>query len=838
MKHNLRFFTLLIALSTLLANSNAQNPPSTLDALKQFAKNSYSFNQLYPLEKVYLHLDNSSYFQSEAIWFKAYVVKAENNHFTQDSKILYVELLTDKGRVCDRRKLKIENGQCYGEFKLGNDIRTGFYEIRAYTRAMLNFGDDNIFSRIIPIYKRPLTDGDFSEKEIGNRDSHLLKEYRKNKKTKSSKKANINIDFYPEGGHLGLGMMNRVAFKATDKAGKSIDITGRVTNAEGEILTQFATAHDGMGSFDIQVTGQEEVEITYEDKTKKFDLPKALESTYTMRVNNLNQKLVGINISKSPELAPESLGLVVNCRNKPCIFNVIKVEDASLQIPISKTQLSTGVHSITLFKANGEILAERLFFVSQPQAIELKILNDSAQYKPLQEINIALALKNAQGHTTPSNLSVAIKDASSSGVGTYKEDIRSHFLLSSDLKGYIHNVNYYFEKNDISHRYALDLLMMTQGWRSYTWKQMSGVEPIKIKHPIEESLMIKGQLLKPIRDIPIANTHIKFRLSKTGHDGLNVVGKSDENGCFAFLLNDSLGIYNTWDLMLSVPRENTKDKRNRILLDRQFSPQPKVYSPYENNDIDTLVHFSTKKSKKEKRSVEDIQLIKEYELIRHKSELSLPNMVYNVYQETNDLADQGIYFGSTVGGYLEDKDAAITCDSADIYQYLEKKLVFVHSYASDIYDRHTHISDIGIEGVEKIELYLDQHSWENLAEKGLFRNSSIPEADLLLPENSNKFVIALVYTKADKSYKDVPNGMRLTYFDGYSNSKEFAKVVLHKPIIGEIDHRRTLYWNPNVTIDPNGKAQLKFYNNSSCKHILIDAQGISQDGVPLSVQNY
>jgi uncharacterized protein YfaS (alpha-2-macroglobulin family) len=44
------------------------------------------------------------------------------------------------------------------------------------------------------------------------------------------------------------------------------------------------------------------------------------------------------------------------------------------------------------------------------------------------------------------------------------------------------------------------------------------------------------------------------------------------------------------------------------------------------------------------------------------------------------------------------------------------------------------------------------------------------------------------------------------------------------------DFRRTLYWNPNVKTDKDGKATIEFYNNSSCTQMFISAEGITKDG--------
>ena len=112
--------------------------------IQRYLANLHAFNQVHPQEKVYLHLDNRSYYIGDTIWFKAYVTNATTLKFTDISRILYVELLNDKGVEMETKKLRIENGQCYGEFALKEHYFTGYYELRAYTRNMLNFGNESL----------------------------------------------------------------------------------------------------------------------------------------------------------------------------------------------------------------------------------------------------------------------------------------------------------------------------------------------------------------------------------------------------------------------------------------------------------------------------------------------------------------------------------------------------------------------------------------------------------------------------------------------------------------------------------------------------------------------
>ena len=74
---------------------------------------------------------------------------------------------------------------------------------------------------------------------------------------------------------------------------------------------------------------------------------------------------------------------------------------------------------------------------------------------------------------------------------------------------------------------------------------------------------------------------------------------------------------------------------------------------------------------------------------------------------------------------------------------------------------------------------------------------------------------------------------RITTVDGYTSPYAFyAPEYPNGPIMGDIDYRRTLYWNPNVITDSIGQASVEFYNNSITEHFNISAAGITPSGIP------
>ena len=168
-----RCILILALLMGNLAMGRAQES-TPFQSIFSYVQNVYQFSKVCPQEKVYLHFDNTAYFQGDVIWFSAYVVDA-TTQLPAPSKVLYVELLSPNGVVLRQLKLKVENGQAHGSLPLVDSsteearalrgtlaLPSGFYEVRAYTRTMLNFDEAGIFSRVFPVYETPEKEGDYS----------------------------------------------------------------------------------------------------------------------------------------------------------------------------------------------------------------------------------------------------------------------------------------------------------------------------------------------------------------------------------------------------------------------------------------------------------------------------------------------------------------------------------------------------------------------------------------------------------------------------------------------------------------------------------------------------
>ena len=361
---------LMLAFAAALVPGFAQNPGSSREKILSFFKNISEYDSKCSQEKVYLHLDNNAYFFSEKIYFKAYVVRASTLRFTDLSKVLYVELLDDDGNLVIRKNYEISEGQVSGYLPLDGLLRSGFYEVRAFTRAMLNWDGDYCFSRLIPVYETKDTLGTYSspfmkEKEY-NPDIPVPRKEPATLRSDSVQHNGLFVEFYPEGGARVEGLEQQIAYRVTDKKGLPVDADCYLYGPEGNVISTTHTEHEGMGSFILsQQSG--ECRVVFDDGTgerRDFRLPAARTSGIVALATQTADSL-NLDISATSDLEGKLVGISVTCRGAACYFDTLRLGKRQAW-GIAAHYLHYGINQVTFFDDEGRILWERLVW-KKPQ---------------------------------------------------------------------------------------------------------------------------------------------------------------------------------------------------------------------------------------------------------------------------------------------------------------------------------------------------------------------------------------------------------------------------------------------------------------------------------------
>ena len=499
-RHNQLLISLIATLVLFVGLISPAAAQARLDNIRQMLENA-------PVqEKVYLHLDNNCYFKGDTIWYKSYVVRADNLGYTDMSHILYVELLSPDGLVVERQNIIVSpDGYGDGNFALKDSLYSGYYELRAYTRWMLNFRVTEhpygrkdreyfynremardffrqfgtVYSRVVPVYERPDSAGDYAQKYIVSRP-----------KTRVDKelKENLLVNFYPEGGHLIAGTRCRVAFEVHNEEGEQIDIEGTVSQGDGSIVIPIRTTHQGRGVFTVDVPedGRLRARFSYHDKEYRFDLPKADTMGCALHLDAVGPVLTAeIALQGFPE--GRSYALAVLCRGVLKSFQPIPSSGG--RITLDTSLLPTGVNDLIVLNEDGRLLADRLFFVNhhdynmQP----VTVTGMQNEYQPFEAVNLQFQAPAAMKH-----LSISVRDGANEELTYDTGSILTDLLLSSELKGFVAYPDYYFEADDAEHRQALDLLMMVQGWRRYDFDEITSGTPLRYQP--EKYMTVEGSV--------------------------------------------------------------------------------------------------------------------------------------------------------------------------------------------------------------------------------------------------------------------------------------------------------------------------------------------------------
>lgn len=447
---------LLCMMTSMLSLTTAK--ADALDSLQTLLQTNVQVQ-----EKVYVQTDNNCYFVGDTLWYKAFVLRADNNKPTNMSKLLYVELLSPDGVVVERQRIVVSNkGVTCGQFALQDSLYSGYYEIRAYTRWMLNFNvthrdytlDDKhlfynnnmahdffrewngLYSRVLPIFSKPKKKGNYDGKYMYGRPKQEVEFVEKPK---------LKVRFYPEGGTLLEGVQNRVAFDICDNDGQALQISGSLDDG-----TKLQPTYMGRGTFLVTPNGQKAT-FRWNDKDWTFKLPKSKAEGVALVLDKGEAKWTSRGVSVA--------AYAVMCRGKLYLFERTSSTSATLSIE----KLPSGVNELMLLDADAKVLASRLFFVNHDDNVKnVSVKTDKMEYKPFEPISLEV-----KGAEPKMPFAISVRDARTDDTSYDDGNMMTEMLLCSDLKGFVASPAYYFESNDEAHRKALDNLLMVQGWRRY-----------------------------------------------------------------------------------------------------------------------------------------------------------------------------------------------------------------------------------------------------------------------------------------------------------------------------------------------------------------------------------
>ena len=810
-------------LLTLLLLSNRQDD----DPVQQVVRHLTDYVTHYWQEKVYLHFDKPYYSTGETIWFNSYLVNAVTHHPEGRSGLLYVELIDPSDQIIDTQYLKVSEGAAPGSFTLPDSLLSGNYRVRAYTRWMRNFDSDYFFTKTFPVWSVDSTAiGEMVQQESQIENKSFVYE---------DQRSLIDLQFFPEGGSLIDGLVSLVAFKAVGPDGKSLPVNGTVVNQAQQEVAIFDTHHRGMGGFILKPTYGETytARVTLHGVLLEFPLPEVQLQGYALRVSHHPQRDdVKVTVYTTPGL--KVAGGMVVAHQRGVVFAAFNVpgDPPYVLVDMPRTVFPPGICHLTFLDATRTPQCERLLFINPPQFPTADITPSAESFTTRDSVVLTIALQDSSGAASGGQTSLTVTSPTKVKYEPYAEDIRSHLLLTSDLKGFIEQPTYYLEDTSEQAYRARDFLMLTQGWRRFRWEEVLSDSIPPLAYAPEQGFTISGRLVNFYRqDKPADGTIAMMVLDQ----GAFTEGNTDAQGRFAFVDNQ---FEDSTDLVLQARRKvGKKDKLRKdvaILLDED--PSPTLSFPVRPLITPTLDRMD--------------------EYLAQRRKVNQIDSAYNFDEKTIILE------GVEVRGKKDDFNDPFS-QSGKLYGEPSNRLVMDSipgaSSALSIFEMLRRVPGVNVIGAFPNQTAIIRGMTSiNGSNEALFLLDGMPGDAELINSVSVQDVyyidvlkgaqaamygargangVIAVYTRRGSGMPSNEPRLGITNFvhPGYSPVREFyaPRYGVKKPEHVKPDIRSTLYWNPSVVVDSTGRAQVTFYTSDEVGNYEVRLEGITEQGVPV-----
>ncbi|MFT3981604.1 MAG: hypothetical protein QM687_14110 [Ferruginibacter sp.] len=783
-----KIYLLLLLLSCSIAKLSAQELYDSL---------LYELNSKYPQEKIYIHTDKTYYNPGETVWFKAYV--KSDNFSTAISTNLYAELIDEKNNVLSKKIMPIILSGAGSQFELPDSVKKSKLYIRAYTRWMLNFDSTLIYTKAININQPNL------------------------KKAPAAPVYTLN--FFPEGGDLVAGIESKVAFKTNDAEGLPFDIKGDIIGEDGAKITSFKTTHDGMGYFLLKPEARKRYKAVWKDASgapHETLVPNAKVQSATLSLEQRNGEVFFTIRRPADATDPFKEFVIIGQMHQQIVYAArinFKVK-TEVTAPIPVDTLKDGILQVTLFNAAEQPVAERIAFINNTMdqfitdvhMIEKKI---QPKAKNVLQLDLSGELK--------SNLSVSITDDIQSPGLAYGENILSQLLMTTDLKGYVHNPGYYFSSDADSVKNHLDLVMMTNGWRRFKWEDILADKWPQIRYVPDNYLSVEGNVYGLSPNDLNGKMITGFLQTNNLESKSLLTFSTNKDGSF---MADKLYFFDTAKIYYQINNDKDKKLTNRatFAFRNGFVKPPVVAKP------SFLIFAPPMPVSLANTSVKNFQQQQDFEQqskIKVLQNVTVTGKVKSPEDKLNEQYASGLFNSGFARTFAVENDPLASAYRS-VFDYLLGKVAGLQ---------------INVSG-------MDATVSRRGSATSLFLNEMQADADLLMSTSMSDVAMikvfdppfmgavgggaggaVAVYTKKGASANKNVQGLNVAVIQGYSTYKEFYAPDYEKTADSNPDYRTTLYWNPFVLFDgKNKRATIPFFNNSTSKRIRVIIEGINEKG--------
>ncbi|WP_288358751.1 hypothetical protein [uncultured Bacteroides sp.] len=415
----------------------------SIDSLVNHIESSFSSR---PSESIYFQTSKDIYETGEDLWFKAYQLDAQTFGLSDKSKTLYLQMINPKDSVVWQEKYPIENGIVSGHIYIDEKLSEGDYFLEGYTKHSFYKNDT---AGITPTRK-----------------IRIVKNMARSEITENPKDTVFRFETFPEGGNLVSGLSSRLAFKATDGKGNPVSVEGAIYE-DDKLLCGIKSVHDGMGTVSFTPLANKKYRIELKNG-KSYPLPEIHSQGMVLNLRGQDKEHLNFLLSQTEGLPHRQIYLLGQMRGMICCMAKGILKDSlKISIPLENFPYQ-GIAEFTLFDSSMRPVAERLVYVHPQKKLYITAEPEKTSFTIREKASIKIKATDEEGNPVRANLGISVYDRAYNNPAD-PVNILTYCYLSSQIRGRICNPAYYFDEKNSDRKEALDLLLLTQGWRRYVW---------------------------------------------------------------------------------------------------------------------------------------------------------------------------------------------------------------------------------------------------------------------------------------------------------------------------------------------------------------------------------
>lgn len=646
---------------------------------------------------------------------------------------------------------------------------------------------------------------------------------------------NLDVKFMPEGGTFINGIEQNIAFKIIDEFEKPVDAVLGIYNQNNQKITEVSAYNFGMGSFLFNPRKNE----TYYAKVLKpeniktvYQLPLAKNDGIILNLKKENQKIT-FKINSTEE---KNVLITGSFREKEIYSKTLSLKSGVNEFEIIEKELPIGICRFTV--SEGEIpLAERIVFANENKQMNVKITPSKKNYLPREKVIVNVETTDENGKPIPANLAMSVVDDK---LWTYADDKQNHIiswlLMDSELKGKIERPQLYFDKKEEKAPRSLDLVMLTNGYRYF--EMIPEVKkdgkyrflPEK-KNPIYG--IVEDENKKPVKaEVYLVEGDSKILKQTTSENGLFYF--SDLNREYSYrIVAKSLQPKQKITVRILSFKLNinplTKQSLSNIDVEEIIKEAEIKEKPVVSKEKADLKKFSSGRSKSDtikSQNIEEVVVIGYDKFIKSRIMSSISTIFSETLENRPNVAvlnalqgsAPGVIINSSSGSPGSTKLSVTVRGTSSVSSHLDP-LYVVDGYISN----SSEFRKLNSNDIESISVLKDAAATSIYGNRGA-------NGVIIINSKKDKYSKLKFDITPQSYYAVLP--VESDSLVSYSYTKSFAYPKYESTNTAyRHDYRETLYWNPVVETDKNGKAKVEFYQSDANSAFRIMTEGISSSGL-------